>query len=346
MTTTTVFAKTSDKHIDSDSSTSQDRAREGLDTLVVGGSGASNIRYGQTNPANSNNTQTCYEQFEQFDTSSITALEAVDSVTFSMVPSSVAHLSGTSWTVEVRLVDWGTAVETTDFEKGSTLGDLTFLASRSSTGLSDDVRYDITEKVPAFRDNIALDGDTRLFLHSSRHRLDQAEGPNVENYIINYSADETGTTKDPKLIITHTTIPTIALTGTITNDSEVDIRVGGSTIILTISAATWAASGSTFNAERQGIINGFDSGGTDPNGWDAVAVSAIGVGDVVRTSNTIVTITMPEIQPYNVQANETVTATVPASAHSGADAIVASPTFTITVVTAGIAKRSFLVWLF
>ena len=42
---------------------------------------------------------------------------------------------------------------------------------------------------------------------------------------------------------------TVALTGTVTDDSEQDIRAGASTIVLTLTGDTWV-SGGTFNILR------------------------------------------------------------------------------------------------
>ncbi len=47
-----------------------------------------------------------------------------------------------------------------------------------------------------------------------------------------------------------------ALSGTVTNDSEVEMRVGGSTILLTLTDDTWVTA---FDAQRQAIIDGVTS---------------------------------------------------------------------------------------
>ena len=87
--------------------------------------------------------------------------------------------------------------------------------------------------------------------------------------------------------------PAVALSGTVTDDEEADIRAGGSTLVLTLSDDTWVAAGGTFDAERQNIINGLVSGGVEANGWNNVVQAGLAVTDVVRTSNTVVTITLP-----------------------------------------------------
>lgn len=79
---------------------------------------------------------------------------------------------------------------------------------------------------------------------------------------------------------------------------------------------------------RQAIINGIDSAQAEGTGWDAIR-STIPVTAVVRTSDTVVTITLPALPGYNITAQETLTVTVPHIAVVGTDAIVATPTFTV-----------------
>ena len=122
-----------------------------------------------------------------------------------------------------------------------------------------------------------------------------------------------------------------ALTGTATASiTEADIVTGGKTIILTLTGDTWVTAGATFDAQRQNIIDGIDSAQSEANGWDAVVKATQGVAGVVRTSNTVVTITLDAFATYDITATETITATIPASALTGGVALVASPTFTVT----------------
>ena len=129
---------------------------------------------------------------------------------------------------------------------------------------------------------------------------------------------------------------TIALTGTVTASiTESDIVTGGKTIILTVSGDTWVAAGASFDAQRQNIINGLDSGQSEANGWDAVVKATQGVAGVVRTSNTVVTITLDAFATYDITAQETITATVPATALTYNTAYIANPTFTVDTTAAG-----------
>jgi hypothetical protein len=85
-----------------------------------------------------------------------------------------------------------------------------------------------------------------------------------------------------------------------------------------------------FDDARQAIIDGIDSAQSEGTGWDALR-SSIALTSVVRTSATVVTITLPALAGYDITATETLTVTVPSTALVGAVAIVATPTLTITV---------------
>ena len=124
----------------------------------------------------------------------------------------------------------------------------------------------------------------------------------------------------------------VLVSGTmVPNATETDIVTGGKTIILSLLGDTWVASGATFNAQRQNIINGLDSAQSEALGWDNVVKTLQGVAGVVRTSDTVVTVTLDAQLTYSITANETITATIPASALSSvAYSVVASPTFDVT----------------
>lgn len=128
---------------------------------------------------------------------------------------------------------------------------------------------------------------------------------------------------------------TAVVTGTLTAGvDESSIVAGGETIIITLTNATWVAAGAAFDAIRQDIINGIDSAQAEATGWDAVVIPAIAVTGVVRTSDSVVTITLPAVAGYDITAAEELTVTVPLSATDYALAIVATPTITITPTAA------------
>ena len=129
-------------------------------------------------------------------------------------------------------------------------------------------------------------------------------------------------------------VPTAAITGTATDSiTEADVVTGGKTIIVTLTNDTWLAAGTGpigTTANTQAIIDGIDSAQSEANGWDAVVRPGIETADVVRTSNTVATITLDAEATYNITAQETITVTVPAEAVTSALSYVATPTFTVS----------------
>jgi hypothetical protein len=145
----------------------------------------------------------------------------------------------------------------------------------------------------------------------------------------------------PTFVIT-ADVAAAVLSGTVTAaTTEANIVTGGKTIIITLTNDTWiagtGASGAYTDAEALVIINGLAAGDQTAE-WTKVkdaliAASAAGVNTaVVRTSDTVLTITLPATAGYNIATNQTVTMTVPAASVAGVSAIVAAPTFVITII--------------
>jgi hypothetical protein len=135
-------------------------------------------------------------------------------------------------------------------------------------------------------------------------------------------------------------VATIALSGTVTSATETDIVAGGQTIVLTVANDTWVATVGDNNGITTALINGIDSDGVEATGWDAVVKAGLAFGDVARTSDTIVTITLPAFASYDITANETITVTVPATALTGATETVATPTFAVSYIPVASATTS------
>ncbi len=130
-----------------------------------------------------------------------------------------------------------------------------------------------------------------------------------------------------------------AVTGTIQGgaNTEAGVVAGGGTVILTLTNGNWVAAGATFDAQRQNIINGLTSAAAEAAGWNATVKTGLVVGNVVRTSATVVTITLPAIATYNITASETVTATIPATAIGTASGVVASSPFSLVPTSASLS---------
>jgi hypothetical protein len=131
-----------------------------------------------------------------------------------------------------------------------------------------------------------------------------------------------------------------ALTGTVAGGiTESDIVTGGDTIILTLTGDTFV----TGVSSEDGIASGSDSDKTGANKWDALIKTDLDNTDVVLSGgDTIATITLPAYATYDTDELETITWTIPAASltTSGGD-VVASPTFTVSVVSA--ARRRFVI---
>jgi len=129
-------------------------------------------------------------------------------------------------------------------------------------------------------------------------------------------------------------VASAAITGTITpSATEAQVVAGGETIIITLTLDTWVAAGGTFDAQRQNIINGLDAAASPAGGWNIEVRDKEVVGAVVRTSDTVVTITLTAQAGYDISASETITVTVPATAlvTSGSD-LTGTPTFSVIAI--------------
>ena len=86
-----------------------------------------------------------------------------------------------------------------------------------------------------------------------------------------------------------------------------------------------------FENFRRLILDNITSDGSEPNGLVA-ELANISVSAVVRTSNTVITITLPVLPGYNITAEETLTATIPNEVLvGGTQDVIGTPTFAITL---------------
>ncbi len=140
--------------------------------------------------------------------------------------------------------------------------------------------------------------------------------------------------------------PACAVTGTVTSADEDGIVAGGYTLVLTLTADTWAPTIGADNSLTTGLIAGIDSGQSEDAGWDDVVKAGLTHANVARTSDTVVTITIPAFAGFAITASETITVTVPAdNLDYSSTEVTASPTFSITnvaetCVTTGTATSS------
>lgn len=243
MATLTVYSGTGDGLIASSSGTySSARSGAGLTAYT-----ASRLLVGQ------DAGYVCYESFLRFDTSALTSGATVSAAVISLVLSS--DNSATDFTLEARASTWGGTLGTGDWVAGASLSSSTLLASRSTSGMTSvDTRYDLTSDA-AFPAGVSKTGNTDVFLSSSRHRGNNT--PSGEEYQEYYDAEESGTTKDPRLVVTYTT----GVSGTlaVTLDAATLAGTGAipskGTLAATLGAATLAGSGTVANTVRTGTLS-------------------------------------------------------------------------------------------
>ena len=286
----------------------------------------------------------------RFDVSSIPSTAVVSAATLSIYEYSAADGSGVgSWAANLHrlLQNWVECEVTWDDYKSST----TWNAAGASTNG--------TDRIAAVSATLTLDGTSaNAFLDWTGSTLTQdvqnfvdgtyavnngwlLEAPAAENQGGNSVGNGFRTSHyssaayRPKLSVTYTDA-SAAITGTIGDGAtEQEVRDGGGTILVTLTDDTWVAAGATFDAQRQAIIDGLDAASSPATGWNNEVRDSIGVTSVVRTSDTLATITIAEsdVIGYAITSTETVTVTVPAAAVTGGGALTATPTIAITAVT-------------
>lgn len=110
---------------------------------------------------------------------------------------------------------------------------------------------------------------------------------------------------------------TIAATGTALNDGgiqENQVVTGSQTMILTLTGGVWHADIGTDNGRTDALLAAMVSDQAEAAGWAAQMLAGDGTidhTDVARTSDTVVTITLPATASYAITLSETVTISVP-----------------------------------
>ena len=135
-----------------------------------------------------------------------------------------------------------------------------------------------------------------------------------------------------------------ALTGTIIAGGvvESEIVAGGETLIITLTNDTWIAAGASAigsEANTQALIDGLDAATSPTNGWNNEVRDKEPLSIVVRTSNTVATLTFTTAAAgYVITADETITLTIPAAVlvTRGTDLEADAP-FVVTNETSGLS---------
>lgn len=187
MATYTIYSDTADGYLESFDATYA-TARAGSGSINVDTTSTS-IYVGQLS-----GTYYCIESFVSFDTSSVVGV--VSSATLSLYGKDDG--SATDFTMTAATRDWGATLTTGDFVAGASLSGLTTVATFATSGFSI-AGYNVFTSTGSFLSAINIGGTTRLIVYSSRHSGNNT--PTGNEYVGCYSADQTGTTNDPRLVV-------------------------------------------------------------------------------------------------------------------------------------------------
>ncbi|MEV0618536.1 hypothetical protein AB0I81_34775 [Nonomuraea sp. NPDC050404] len=192
-TVTTVFSDASDGQISSTSPTYA-TARTGA-SLSANTSGTT-MSVGQSLVGD----YQCFEAFISFDTSAIADSDQISLIVLDLYL--LNDTSATDFTVEAREYNWGATLTTADWVAGASLGGLILMASINTSGIGGAGAYKAFTSDPAFLVATGLKtGVVHLMLCSSRLRLGNA--PSGAEDVSFRTAEQSGTTQDPKLTLTH-----------------------------------------------------------------------------------------------------------------------------------------------
>lgn len=270
-----------------------------------------------------------------FDTASIPDGDTIDAATYETVYITRVDQMSQSIRMVTSTPATNTNLVTGDYSQLGTAAQANEVTLASLT--VDSATYNTLTLNATGRGNISTTGVSRfgVRLVSDANNVSPTWVADNQANIETASAEEIlAGDRRPRLVVTHTTPPTATITGTMTpSGTEQEVRAGGETIIITIANATWVAAGAAFDAQRQAIINGVTSAQAETRGWNAQVRDTIPVTDVVRTSDTVVTVTLSAATGHAITTNETITVTVPDAAHSGTGNITGTPTFQVVAGT-------------
>lgn len=122
----------------------------------------------------------------------------------------------------------------------------------------------------------------------------------------------------------------VAITGTAVAGgvTEAEIAAGSETLIFTIFDDVWVSTIGADNAITTAFLAGITGDDAGANGWDAEV--ALVHGNLVRTSNTVLTLTLPAAGSYDIAADETITSVVPVTAMAEQTKALTLDTFDVT----------------
>lgn len=135
-------------------------------------------------------------------------------------------------------------------------------------------------------------------------------------------------------------LTTAITTGTAINVPEATIVSTGGTIIITLSDDTYIAAGTGpigTTAESDAFVQAIQAATSPTNGWNNEVAANLDNTDLVRTSPTVATITVPATAAYDPGDTETITPVIQAAILTTSATDVNSSSFQVTVASGGLS---------
>lgn len=197
-TVSTFYASTDNGFIDSSSATYA-TARDGGGSFYV--SSTDNPTMGYTTSAGSYFLDMA---FVRFDTAALGDSDTIDAVALSVYGTTSANLGGGELFEARTGYTWsGSGVTSADWRTGAQFEALTLCATLSLATWSDVGYNTFVESGTTFRSNVNKTGQTEITLCTAKHRT-TGVAPSDLSYATFINATASGTTQDPKLVVTHT----------------------------------------------------------------------------------------------------------------------------------------------
>jgi hypothetical protein len=198
-TVTTIFADTADGYTQCNNATYA-TAQSGGGTFVV----TDNNVAATIGQSNGSSIYRCYQGYLSFDTSAITDTDKVYTVL--LETALFADSSTVDFTVKAAYYDWGASITSADWNSNpNALSEQ--VATLATSGIGSVDTYKQWTSTAAFLTvtNIKT-GSVRLLIYSSLFAVPTAPALNSTEHIQLYSIEQSGTSLDPKITITHAAV--------------------------------------------------------------------------------------------------------------------------------------------
>jgi hypothetical protein len=203
MAVITVYAGTEDGTLQYDHASSWVNAKDATGGTMTPTSTAVTAYIGQGGPTATGGTWRVLQSFHRFDTSAITDTDTVVHAVFSGWLGTGLFGGGHPISA-MASYDWGSTVEAADWRTTAQIAALTILAEKDwSTNPTTGARYDFANVNGGLRSVINKTGNTNFIIFDKRTYTNNTQVASDQfSMAAIRSADDTGTTNDPRLVVT------------------------------------------------------------------------------------------------------------------------------------------------